>query len=427
MARARAGWILGALFLAGGCSGVGCGGGDGGQTRSFRLALTGTQLRIDAPVGLQLTAADLAADADVISLHQDFYGLPWEAFEAGTAPPAEWLAALDRLSAVVAAADKPVFLSLQLVSGTGRRFLASRAVVVDGELQQEEGWSAECYDFSSAPDAAGRRAAYLAYVDWMVRRFQPDWVNVAIEMNLFSTCPAQAWDALVEVERAAYAAAKAARPSVVAFPSIQIDALHGYSEGFCPSGQTREACFEANLAQLQGLEMDRFALSTYPHLIPELSRVEDLPADWFTRAASRLGLAPVVGEVGWLASDAVGLHPTGCLTALEGDPGAQAAYFTRLLDDAQAAGMELVTWWSDRDLVPAELMTDCPCDFDPTWCTVLDIFRSVGGDDPLAQFYGEMTAKVWGSMGLRDYQGVPREPIHGLWQERRALPVAEPD
>jgi hypothetical protein len=92
MPKRRTCWIPIAVLLA-----AGCGGGDGGPTRSFQLALTGTQLRIDPPVGLQLTAADLAADADVVSLHQDFYGLPWEAFEAGTQPPAEWLAAMDRL------------------------------------------------------------------------------------------------------------------------------------------------------------------------------------------------------------------------------------------------------------------------------------------------------------------------------------------
>jgi hypothetical protein len=46
-----------------------------------------------------------------------------------------------------------------------------------------------------------------------------------------------------------------------------------------------------------------------------------------------------------------------------------------VLSDAKRIDMELVTWWSDRDLVTSKLMTECPCAFDNTWCTVLDSFR----------------------------------------------------
>lgn len=52
-----------------------------------------------------------------------------------------------------------------------------------------------------------------------------------------------------------------------------------------------------------------------------------------------------------------------------------ARYLERVLTDAAALDMDLVTWWSDRDLVRTELMTDCPCDFDMSWCAVLDVFR----------------------------------------------------
>jgi hypothetical protein len=170
-------------------------------TRPYALASAGAQLVLQPQPAITLTSPDLASDVDVVLVHQEFYGLPWDSFEAGTSPPAEWVAVMDDLAARAQAVG-PVFLSLQLVSGPGRRFLADRAVVVNGALSNPSGMTTECYDFSTAPDGASKRAAYVAYVDWMVRRFQPRWVNVAIEMNLFTSCGDGPWNALVEVERA---------------------------------------------------------------------------------------------------------------------------------------------------------------------------------------------------------------------------------
>jgi hypothetical protein len=77
-----------------------------------------------------------------------------------------------------------------------------------------------------------------------------------------------------------------------------------------------------------------------------------------------------------------------------------------------------VTYWSDRDLVRSELMTDCPCKFDATWCTVLDIFRGQGSAD--AQFYGEVLLKAFGSMGLRHYDGTPKSAALDAWSAFRS-------
>ena len=55
--------------------------GDGGNARPFRLASTGMQLLVSgASIGLQLTPANLGDDVDVASVHQEFYGVPWDAF-----------------------------------------------------------------------------------------------------------------------------------------------------------------------------------------------------------------------------------------------------------------------------------------------------------------------------------------------------------
>jgi hypothetical protein len=388
--------------------------------RSYSLASTGLQAIPGQPQLFQMGTANLADDADVVSIHQDFYGVPWDEFEANQPPPAEWAAKMDSLAQQ--SAGMPVFLSLQLVGGTGRQYLADKTLVVNGNLGTTANWSVQCYDFASMADGASKKQAYVRYVDYMVRKFQPRWVNVAIEMNLFMPCGA-AWNGLRDAANAAYDAAKAARPDVIAFPSIQIDMLYGYNN--CAAPMTRDQCFEANYARLAGLHRDRFAISTYPYLLDAVKTVPNLPADWFTRAADRGGERIVIAETGWDATNAVGRLQTTCFTALMSSPDDQTAYLSRLLDDAQAHNMDLVTWWSNRDLIPAQVMTDCPCTFDATWCNIVDAFRQTGGTDEMAQFYAEMTLKIWGTMGVRTYDGTQRATTYARWQQARALPIAQ--
>ena len=388
--------------------------------RSYSLASTGVQAMPGQTLLFQMGAANLADDVDVVSIHQDFYGLPWDEFETNQSPPAAWEVKMNELAAQTS--GKPVFLSLQLAGGQGRRYLADKAVVTNGNLTTTQNWSVQCYDFASMADGAAKKQAYLRYVDYMVRKFQPRWVNVAIELNLFMPC-GSAWNGMVDVANAAYDTAKAAQPGVIAFPSIQIDSLYGGSD--CPTGMTRDQCYDANYAKLAGLKRDRFAISTYPYLQNDIKIVSNLPADWFTRAGDRGGERTVVAETGWISTNAVGSLNGTCLTALMATDDDQAAYLGRLLDDAQAHNMDLVTWWSNRDLLPAPVMTDCPCSFDATWCAIVNAFRQTGGTDPMQQFYGEMLLKIWGTMGVRTYDGNPRAAINARWQQARALPIAQ--
>lgn len=410
--------LLFQLTACGGGNDGGPGPADAGSSRAYRLAATGVQ-----PYGRDYAegAADLAADVDVVSLHQDFYGVPWDAFATGGEPPAEWVATMDHLAAIAGA--KPIFLSLQLVGGVGRRFLAGRAVVKGGKVVIQD-WSAECYDFATAPDAAEKRLAYERYVDWMVRRFHPAWVNVAIEINAFASCGDAAWAGLVPVLNAAYDAAKAADPGVVAFPSFLISRLYGYDAEVCQPPSSRADCFEAAYAQLAGVKRDRFAVSTYPYLGEELRDASALPADLLYRAAARRGERLVVAETGWIATDVVGRLGDACVTAIPSTPERQAAYFDFLIATAAVYDVDLITWFSDRDIIPAEVMTDCPCDFDPDWwCALVDLHRKAGGADPTAQFRGETRFKIWGTMGLRTHDGAPRQPIFERWKAARAIPL----
>jgi hypothetical protein len=396
---------------------------DAGPSRPYALASGGVQLLVSgAALGLQITPANLADDNDVIEVHQEFYGVPWDAFEGSTAPPPEWVAQMDAIARAARATGKPVFLSVTMLDGA-RSTLAAKTVIDSGQVKSQDGWSTPCYDFRSAPDASTVTQGYLRYVAWMVDEFAPRWLNVAVEVNLFfEKCPA-AVDGLVDVANAAYDAAKAKRADLVVFPSFQIDHLYGYSSDSCPASTPRSACFDAAYAQIAPLKRDRFAMSTYP-MYGNFQTPNDLPVDWFTRGSSRGGERPLVAETGWTSSPiVVQSRAAGCVAVLTGTEADEAAYLGRVLDAAQQDGIELVNWWSDRDLVVAQVMTDCPCTFDMTWCAVLDIFRGPATDaGPDTQEQGELGLKAFGTMGLRDYGGNVKPTVYARWMAARAVP-----
>ncbi|HUJ60874.1 MAG TPA: hypothetical protein VLX92_20365 [Kofleriaceae bacterium] len=386
----------------------------------LQLASSGTQLIVTGPqLGFQITAADLGEDADVIEIHQEFYGVPWDAFVAGTQPPAAWVAIMDGIAADAKASGKPVFLSVSMLNGQRDSLAAKTTVDASGQVNATDGWAASCYDFGSAPDAATYRAAYLAYVQWMLDEFHPTYLNFAIEVNLFfEKCPTAA-AGLVAVANATYAMAKADDPALVAaFPSIQIDHLYGYSTDSCPDQSQRDACFDQLYAEIVPLQRDRFAMSSYPQLSGLTPAT--LPADWFTRGAARGGERAVVAETGWNSTNLVAQsRDSGCITVLTASDAEPAAYLARVISDGQAAHMDFVNWWSDRDLVVAPLMTDCPCTFDATWCAVLDAFRgppTTSGPD--TQLLGEIGLKAFAAMGVRAYDGSAKS-FYATWAAAR--------
>ncbi len=109
------------------------------MTRSYRLASTGMQSVLNSDILNQLTPANLSTDVDVVAIHQDFYGLPWDELEASQPPPTAWAAAMDTL--LQQAGGKDIFLSLQLVSGEAviKSFATMGVRTYDGTLKSLTG------------------------------------------------------------------------------------------------------------------------------------------------------------------------------------------------------------------------------------------------------------------------------------------------
>jgi len=414
-------WLVGAV--------LGCGGGSGvppaldappaaadAPVRTLRLASSAA--RLDPALGPVLDDPDVAGDVDVVAVQLDFYGVPWNELAAAEEPPRAWAERIAALADGVRATGKDVFLAVTPL-GSDRAHLAP---IVGGDGALDPAWKPGCYDLASAADGPALRAAYARYVEYLVGLFHPRWINFAIEVSLYHVACPGAWDGIVALERDAYDAAKRAAPDAPAFPSIQLDVLYGRFA--CPMGKTPDECYETEYAALAGLERDRFAVTTFPYDFI-FDRPDQIPPDWLTRAAARGGERVVIAETGWLATDLVAIGEDGlCRTYLAQTPEEQADYFDRITADALAADVELVTWISNRDFVPAAAMTECPCQFAPTtWCTLIDFVRGQAST-PAGKRDAEITFKTFGTMGIRDRDGGPRQPIFDRWSALRARPLA---
>lgn len=396
-----------------------------GMTRPYRLASGGVQLLVSGPdLGLQMTSANLGTDVDVVDLHHEYYGVPWNELGSGQAPPAVWKAKMDAIAQAAKATGKPVFVSVSMLDGA-RKTRAPQVVIQNGQIQQQP-YPTACFDFATDPQGPTSKQAYLAYVGWMIDEFGPTWLNVAVEVNLFfENCPG-AIAGVIDVANAAYDAAKAKNAALVVFPSIQIEHLYGYSGPSCPNPAMRAQCFSANFAQIVPLKRDRFAMSSYPYVPGVLEKPSAIPSDWFSRGASRGSERALVAETGWNSTAIVAQTSGGACDTVETSTEAdEAAYLGIVLAAARSMPMDLLDWWDDRDLVETQLMTNCPCNFDATWCSVLGAFSGPpvdGGFD--SYFFGQVELKAFGAMGLRDYTGTPKPTTYPLWQSARAIPVA---
>ncbi|MDF1562284.1 MAG: hypothetical protein P1V51_04525 [Deltaproteobacteria bacterium] len=398
-----------------------------GEPRTFHLASSNVQATGDAHPSVGMVARDLSEDVDAVAIHQDFLGVPWNSFGDGVELPGGWVQAIDEQ--VASAGEAPVFLSLALVGGEGRAYLADAATTA-GPVSE---WSALCFDFVRDPEGPRLRQAYIDYTLWMIERFQPRWLDLGMELNLYrESCDERTWESLVLAEDAIYRAVKVRHPDLVVFPSLVAETLHGLDPA-CED--PAEVCFaaaaaarEANLTSLSGLKMDRLALVTYPFDHPALVDPADLPADYLSAITSRVEAPLVIAATGWPAEEiryALDANTGPCVSHARGSAEAQAAYLEWIVAEADAHASDLLTWWSNRDLLPGGLAGACStipneydCGGEPGWCALVAASRNVVDGWP-----GELALKTRANLGLRDHAGEPREPLAKAWRQlqRRRL------
>jgi hypothetical protein len=406
----------------------------GQSSRPFYLSATASQaVPNQTPLYQQNSGSfslqALAADVDVVSIFPEHLGFPVDLFYTSQPPPSThpWTIQVTSLAQAAKLTGKPIALQLALT----RDYMVSKAYDSNGVLKLDRTWAPRCLDLSS-PIGSWIGISYVNYVRWLTALFNPKYVVVMAEVNLYYTgCGGDTtqWRALVNIERNAYDAAKGVNSSVLAFPSFNIEGLYGNSLTGFDSAQYNAYA---------NLKRDRFGISTYPSGLRgaggEAISPYQLPVDYLSRVKDRYPQEGriLIAETGW-NSNSISIQYQGSCFAqvVPSNSSFASAYLLFVLYRSFVNNFEMVTWWSDRDLIDGSVMTTCyppvppgssACSGD-LWCLSIAQFEA-----EYAPFWSatqsELAFKVFGAMGIRTYGGNPKPDLMNWWSYFLAVPVS---
>ncbi|MBN2714836.1 MAG: hypothetical protein JXX14_03210 [Deltaproteobacteria bacterium] len=354
---------------------------------------------------------------DLVSLHMDFFGIPWQAFADGSSLPTAWVSTMEQIRNDVDKLNVGVFLSLTPLSGS-RNTPSDNAIVVDGELVIDSEWQTGCADFSSSYQGIDLKAAYLNYVRWMVDLFSPIFLNLNIEMNKYQFhCPKE-WPSMIELSNAAYDQEKQHNAVMPVFVSFELEQMWGFTdEGACEVGD--KSCLISAIEDVRDISRDRFGISTYPLFLQW--EWERMALDYFSAPAELTGEQVVFAETGWSNRSVTVPFPTiadDCFDLLRSTDEEQRWYMEFLLSSANELGADLVVWWTLRDFLPAPVLESCPCSYDATWCFLYEQLGQIG-------LVGAWS--MWGGMGIlnNDLSPKPSASLWADWKDARFREVAK--
>jgi len=78
-----------------------------------------------------------------------------------------------------------------------------------------------------------------------------------------------------------------------------------------------------------------------------------------------------------------------------------------LKEAAHIYNMDLLTWFSDRDVLPLDYQTSCPCKDEAGFCVISEE-RRLNGKTFAERLQIDMTIRAFQGMGLRNYDGTPK-------------------
>lgn len=204
------------------------------------------------------------------------------------------------------------------------------------------------------------RNGVLAWVVLLADTFEPRWLNVAVEIDVYSVSRPDDYHNLASLYRELYATIKERHPDTMVFASFQMEL----------GDRTRVA----ELADA----LDLIGISTYPYIDGG-----GIPADDFIDDLATLGLPIAIAETGYPAAD----MPT-ILGLQEFTPTDQVAYVEWLGRRAHEPGLEFVVWFLPFDIT--KVIESTP--------------------EEVAE-----RARLFEFLGLRDADGTPR-PALDVWR-----------
>lgn len=206
-------------------------------------------------------------------------------------------------------------------------------------------------------------------------------------------------------------------------------------------------CITAGLQLVSPIKRDAFAVSTYPHTIMASLGVQRPHwSPWFFPAViaqlnASDATAFIIAETGYIADDLIvnlangtigidlalgsekddggGADPAPiCASLLSSNVTEAEAWLTYVLQQGAQHDMPLITWWSDMDFLWPTSMSSCPCTVPPNGtfsCTFIAAYREIEALGGGAAWMGEINAKAFGTMGLRNATGGAKGNMLDIW------------
>lgn len=335
-----------------------------GPERGIRLGLTPfAQDLTDA--SKQLAWNHVRNHADLVALHFDTVtGLPWQDLEANTVP-APFRDPFDDAAARLNPSDV-VYVAINPLNGTRDGVTPNFG---GGAFPPEMG----AEDFSNPR----LQAAFINYARFIVATFNPDYLAIGIEVNMYDlpTISNPDFMDLVMLYKLVYQDLKATNPQLQIFPTFQTEFMHAFDQW------DLIASFEP--------ELDRIAISLYPSsqgFVPS-----NIPVDWISRYSATQSQPLIVSETGY------GSEPFSGTFEAPGSNALQADYVTWLLAQAESLNTEFLVWFFPSD-TPGLMAPDT---LPPEVRANLEFFYAMGLSEE--DFTAKPAEAIWDEYLLRQF------------------------
>ena len=274
-------------------------------------------------------------------------------------------------------------------------------------------------------------------------------INFGTDANRYleDGCAPELWASYKEFTQQVYASLKELYPAMSVFPSFSLETMMQVQTGQACAGVKFDArtppanlvaCASAGYAALAGIPRDAFAWSAFPSVptAPAAGGVQpwylSTPLSFLT-AAEKGGM--VVANTGVLgtplalnfANSSDYAPPLDCVDFVPSSAAAAAAWFASVNTITTKAPFfaYVINFKTARDTLYADAMA-CPCTVPipalSGYCAVLTAYRGACFGARILPAACELAIKQFGTMGVRDLFGAPREPLYSALQAARALP-----
>jgi hypothetical protein len=284
-----------------------------GAPRSVMLGFSSLPRELNADA--YADAIEFAGDHGEIVLIQR--EVPWADFVPGATLSDDLAEQTDSERDAVSDADLALFFAIDPTdSATGRDRLGKLPENLAGRRFDD-------------PDV---RAAFRSYAEYVALNYEPDYLALGVEMNLYYEKNKADWEAFLSLYRETYAIVKAASPDTQITVTLQYEDL----QGILP----REDAHFVDWQLIRALDpVDFVGISTYPGFA--FADPSQVPADYYRQLTAFTEKPIAIAETGWASREQAGV--------ISGSEEQQAAFLERVLEDAEALSMPFAIWFAIWD------------------------------------------------------------------------------